>query len=104
MTLQGKTALVTGGSSGIGLAAAKMLRENAARVAITGRSAEKLQAAKAELGNDILAIQADVSSLADLHRMKTILAEEFSTLDILFANAGVAIGTPLATVDVVPSV
>jgi NAD(P)-dependent dehydrogenase (short-subunit alcohol dehydrogenase family) len=99
MILQGKTALVTGGSSGIGLAAAKMLRENGARVAITGRSAEKLQAAKAELGNDILAIQADVSSLADLHRMKTILAEEFSTLDILFANAGVAIGTPLATVD-----
>lgn len=99
MTLVGKTALVTGGSSGIGLAAARMLKDNGARVAITGRSAEKLGAAQAELGDDILTIEADVSSVEDLRRMGERLSAEFTALDIVFANAGTAIGTPLATAD-----
>lgn len=99
MTLTGKTALVTGGSSGIGLAAARMLRDSGARVAITGRSAEKLVAAKAELGHDVLTIKADVSSIDDLRRMGGTIGNEFEGLDIVFANAGVAIGTPLATAD-----
>jgi NAD(P)-dependent dehydrogenase (short-subunit alcohol dehydrogenase family) len=99
MTLKGKTALVTGGSSGIGLAAARMLKENGAQVAISGRSREKLDAAVAELGSDILAIQADVSSLADLGRMKDEIEKRLGSLDIVFANAGVALGTPLATAD-----
>ncbi len=99
MTLGGKTALVTGGSSGIGLAAARMLKDNGARVAITGRSAEKLGAAQAELGDDILTIEADVSSVEDLRRMGERLSAEFTALDIVFVNAGTAIGTPLATAD-----
>jgi NAD(P)-dependent dehydrogenase (short-subunit alcohol dehydrogenase family) len=99
MTLKGKTALVTGGSSGIGLAAARMLKGNGAQVAISGRSREKLDAAVAELGSDILAIQADVTSLADLGRIKDEIGKRFGSLDIVFANAGVALGTPLATAD-----
>jgi len=99
MTLGAKTALVTGGSSGIGLAAARMLKDNGARVAITGRSAEKLGAAQAELGDDILTIEADVSSVEDLRRMGERLSAEFTGLDIVFVNAGTAIGTPLATAD-----
>lgn len=99
MTLKGKRALVTGGSSGIGLAAARLLKENGAQVAISGRSREKLDAAVAELGNDVLAIQADVSSLADLSRMNLEIENAFGSLDIVFANAGVALGTPLASAD-----
>lgn len=99
MTLAGKTALVTGGSSGIGFAAARMLRDRGARVAITGRSAQKLEAAKAELGDGVLAIEADISSVDDLRRMAERVGQEFSALDIVFANAGIAIATPLATAD-----
>lgn len=99
MILETKTALVTGGSSGIGLAAARMLRDNGARVAITGRSQEKLDRAKADLGDGTVAIRADVSSLDDLGRMKTEIERAFGSLDIVFANAGVAAGTPLATTD-----
>lgn len=99
MVLEGKTALVTGGSSGIGLAAARMLHDNGARVAITGRSGEKLAHAVAELGGDVLAIEADVSSLEELRLASGKIRETFGSLDILFANAGVALGTPLATTD-----
>jgi len=97
--LHGKTALITGGSSGIGLAAARMLRDNGARVAITGSSQSKLDRARTELGGDVLAIRGDVAALGDLIRMRNVLEEAFGALDILFANAGVAFGTPIATTD-----
>lgn len=97
--LHGKTALVTGGSSGIGLASARTLRDNGARVAILGSSRTKLEHAVAELGKDVLAVQANVASLDDLGRVRDALKSEFGRLDILFANAGVAFGTPIATTD-----
>lgn len=97
--LDGKTALVTGGSSGIGLAAARMLRDHGARVAIMGRSRDRLEQARADLGGDVVAIQGDVAALDDLVRLRTELEQAFGGLDILFANAGVALGTPVATAD-----
>lgn len=99
MVLKGKTALVTGGSSGIGLAAAKMLVENGARIIIAGRSEEKLASAAAELGGDVVTVAADVTSLSDLAAMRTMIEGTIGSLDIVFANAGVAMGTPLATAD-----
>lgn len=97
--LHGKTALVTGGSSGIGLAAAQMLRENGARVAIMGSSQAKLDRAQATLGGDVRSIRGDVSSLDDLRRLREELEGGFGALDIVFANAGVALGTPIGTAD-----
>jgi NAD(P)-dependent dehydrogenase (short-subunit alcohol dehydrogenase family) len=95
--LTGKTALITGGSSGIGLATAKRLQTEGARVAITGTDAAKLETALAEVGGNTIAIQADVRRLPEIKAMATRVAEAFDTLDILFANAGVAYRTPIAT-------
>ncbi|MFU7019310.1 SDR family oxidoreductase [Pseudomonas aeruginosa] len=97
--LHGKTALVTGGTSGIGLAAARALRDQGARVAILGRSQDKIDQARSALGGDVLALRGDVASLDDLARIRSELEQAFGTLDILFANAGVAFGTPVATTD-----
>lgn len=99
MNLRGKHALITGGSSGIGFATARLFREHGARVAIMGRDDARLAAAKAELGPDVLAIQGDVATRTDLDRSRKILQESFGRLDILFANAGVAMGTPILTTD-----
>ncbi|WP_297443440.1 SDR family oxidoreductase [Acidocella sp.] len=96
--LAGKTALITGGSSGIGLATARLLRAHGARVAIMGRDSARLARAAAELG-DVVTIEGNVASLADLARLRTELENAFGGLDILFANAGTAKATPLATTD-----
>lgn len=97
--LNGKTALITGGNSGIGLATAKRLRAEGARVAITGTDTDKLETARQEIGGDTLAIRADVRSVADLKTMAETVHTTFGKLDILFANAGVAYGTPIGTTD-----
>ncbi len=95
MLLQGKKALITGGSSGIGLATAKLFQAHGARVAITGTDAAKLERARAEIGGDTLAIRADVASLPDLDRMAEEAKAALGTLDIFFANAGAAAATPI---------
>ncbi|KAF1004659.1 MAG: Glucose 1-dehydrogenase [Luteibacter sp.] len=95
MKLEGKTALVTGGSSGIGLATAALFVREGARVAITGRDEAKLAKVAQQLGPAVLPIVADVRSLDDLRRVRGVLETEFNGLDIFFANAGVAFGTPL---------
>jgi NAD(P)-dependent dehydrogenase (short-subunit alcohol dehydrogenase family) len=97
--LTGKTALITGGGSGIGLATAKRLQAEGARVAITGTDAAKLERALAEVGGNTIAIQADVRRLPEIKAMAARVGEAFGTLDILFANAGVAYSTPIATTD-----
>jgi NAD(P)-dependent dehydrogenase (short-subunit alcohol dehydrogenase family) len=97
MTLKDKTALITGGNSGIGFATARLMAAQGARVAITGRDREKLDAAVAELGPNAIGIQADVSDVAAADAMASAVEAAFGKLDIVFANAGVSGPTPLGT-------
>lgn len=101
MRLEGKTALITGATSGIGLATAELFIREGARVAITGRREDKLAAAVKKLGEQAVGIQADVRSAADTRRMASAVSEAFGgrPLDIFFGNAGVAFSTPLLTTE-----
>ena len=94
--LKGKVAVVTGGNSGIGLAAAKRLQEEGARVAISGRSARTLEDAVKSIGNGIVAVQADVAKLEDIDRLYQTVSQKLGRIDVLFVNAGVAKFSPLA--------
>ena len=96
--LSEKIALVTGGNSGIGLATAKAFVREGAKVIITGRNQETLDKAAAELGGETLVIEGDVSDLGHLDDVASQIKEKFGRLDIVFANAGVAIPTPLADI------
>jgi len=95
---QGKVAVVTGGSSGIGLATAKLLAVEGAHVFITGRRAPELDAAVKHIGTNVTALQGDVSKLADLDRLFATVKETKGRIDILFANAGIAEGALLAEI------
>ena len=88
--LNGKTAVITGGATGIGRAAAKRFIEEGAVVFIFGRRQEALDAAVAELGPNARAVKGSVSDEADLDRLYAAVKAERGTLDIVFANAGVA--------------
>jgi NAD(P)-dependent dehydrogenase (short-subunit alcohol dehydrogenase family) len=96
--LEGKVAVVTGGNSGIGLATAKRFHDEGARVAISGRSQKTLDEAVKFLGNDVLAVQADVSKLTDTDKLFTAVRQKFGKIDVLFVNAGVAKFAPLDSV------
>ena len=96
--LEGKTALVTGGSSGIGLATAKRFVKEGAYVFITGRREPELAAAVKEIGGNVTAVRGDVSNLDDLDRLFAQVQREKGRLDIVFANAGVAKYAPLGTI------
>jgi NAD(P)-dependent dehydrogenase (short-subunit alcohol dehydrogenase family) len=93
--LEGKVAVVTGGNSGIGLASAKRLQDEGARVAISGRSQRTLDDASKVLGEDLLAVQADVAKLADADKLFDAVAKKFGKIDVLFVNAGVAEFLPI---------
>src|SRR3984893_3338562 len=93
--LANKTALITGGNSGIGLATAKLFAAEGARVVITGRNKETLEAAAKELGPNALAIVADATDIAATEAAIKQAVAKFGKLDIVFANAGIAGGTPL---------
>jgi len=86
----GKIALVTGGTSGIGLAAAREFVEEGAYVFITGRRETELTAAAADIGRNVTAVQGDVSKTVDLDRLFDQIGREKGRLDVVFANAGVA--------------
>src|SRR5207247_10151000 len=91
---QGKVAVVTGGSSGIGLATAKRFVEEGAFVYITGRRQTELDKAVSLIGHSVTAVQADVSNLADLDRLYDKLASEKGKNDILFAGVGIVDAPP----------
>jgi NAD(P)-dependent dehydrogenase (short-subunit alcohol dehydrogenase family) len=90
--LEGKIALITGGSTGIGLATAKQFADEGAYVYITGRRQPELDAAVASIGSNVTAIQGYVTKLVDLDRIYAQIAKEKGRVDIVFANAG---GSPL---------
>jgi NAD(P)-dependent dehydrogenase (short-subunit alcohol dehydrogenase family) len=88
--LEGKVALVTGGNSGIGLASARRLHAEGARVVITGRNPRTLDSAVGTIGSGTVAIQADVSRPDDIERLFSQLTASVGKVDVLFANAGIA--------------
>jgi NAD(P)-dependent dehydrogenase (short-subunit alcohol dehydrogenase family) len=96
--LDGKIALVTGGTSGIGLATAKQFVREGAYVFITGRRDPELAAAVKEIGINVTAVQGDVSNLGDLDRLVAQIRHEKGKLDIVFANAGVAKHAPFGEI------
>lgn len=98
--LNNKVAVITGGSTGIGLATAKTFLAEGAKVIITGRTQETLDTAVSEIHNDNLtAIQSDTSKLNEIDSLVAQVKEKFGTVDILFANAGIAWFAPIDQVD-----
>lgn len=86
----GKTVVITGGNSGIGLATAKLFHDEGAKVAISGRDQKTLDEAVKTIGNGTLAVKADVSKLADIDKFFNQVVAKFGKIDVLFANAGIA--------------
>src|ERR1700754_3959736 len=93
--LAGKIAVITGGSSGIGLATAKRFVEQGAHVVITGRREKELKEAAALIGRNVTTVAGDVSRLEDLDRLYAVVKEKHGHIDILFANAGAGTIAPL---------
>lgn len=100
MRLNGKVALITGGNSGIGLAASRLFAAEGAKVVITGRNQATLDSVQLELGMNALAMQADVTDHTAVERVISSAVDRFGKLDIVFANAGTAQYTPLGATTV----
>jgi NAD(P)-dependent dehydrogenase (short-subunit alcohol dehydrogenase family) len=98
LKLSGKIALVTGGSSGLGLATAKRFLAEGAELIVTGRREAELGAAVAELGGSTLGVRGDVSSLSDLDSLYATIREKYGRLDVVFANAGGGAFLPLGDI------
>lgn len=95
-TLEGRIAVVTGGSSGIGLAAAKRFVDEGAHVVITGRREKALNEAATLIKKNVTTVVGDVSRLEDLDRLYAVVKEKHGHIDILLANAGAGTVAPLA--------
>ncbi|WP_439364695.1 SDR family NAD(P)-dependent oxidoreductase [Bradyrhizobium sp. DASA03005] len=98
--LQGKTAVVTGGGTGIGLGAAKRFVDEGAFVYLFGRRQEPLDAALAQLGSSARAVKGSVTDLSDLDRLYATVKAECGNVDVLFANAGTGAFAPLGQITV----
>jgi NAD(P)-dependent dehydrogenase (short-subunit alcohol dehydrogenase family) len=96
--LAGKVAVITGGSSGIGLATAKRFVNEGAYVFITGRRMGELDAAVTDIGRNVTGVQSDVSKPADIDKLYTAVKEQKGKLDIVFANAGTGEFAPLGQI------
>jgi len=96
--LEGKTAVITGGTEGIGLATAKLFVEEGAYIFITGRRQKELDEAVKAIGINVSGVQGDVAQLADLDRLYETVSKMKRPIDIVFANAGVGEFVPLGAV------
>jgi NAD(P)-dependent dehydrogenase (short-subunit alcohol dehydrogenase family) len=98
--LEGKVAVITGGSSGIGLATAQRFVDEGAYVFITGRRQNEVDAAVKQIGknNNVTGVQGDVSNLADLDRLYDTVKQQKGRIDVLFANAGIIELAPLGSI------
>src|SRR5260370_746481 len=95
--LEGKVAVITGGSTGIGLAAAKLFVKEGANVFLTGRRQKELDEAVKAIGRNVTGVQGDVAKLADLDRLYETVRVK-GRIDVVFANAGVAEFAPLGSI------
>jgi NAD(P)-dependent dehydrogenase (short-subunit alcohol dehydrogenase family) len=98
MKLQNKIAFITGGTSGIGLEAAKLFRVEGARVVIVGSNATRLEAANKELGGEALLVRADLRKVADIEAAVEQARVKFGRIDVVFANAGASTVAPLEAI------
>jgi len=99
MRLKNKSALITGGTSGIGLATAKLFIAEGARVAVTGRDDSVFEHVKAELGEHALVLKGDVRSIQDMRAIAADVNAQFGGLDVVFANAGWAFPSAVDDID-----
>src|SRR4051794_898675 len=93
--LKGKRALITGGTTGIGLETARLFLKEGARVAITGTNPATLEAARQDLGPDALVLSSDAGNVAAQKALATEIGHHFGQLDVLFVNAGVVVLKPI---------
>jgi NAD(P)-dependent dehydrogenase (short-subunit alcohol dehydrogenase family) len=96
--LEGKIAVITGGTSGIGLATAKRFVSDGAYVFITGLYQKEVDVAVSDIGKNVSGIQSDVSNLADLDKLYDVVKDQKGHIDILFANAGIIQFAPLGKI------
>ena len=99
MRLQNKTALITGGGTGIGLACARLFAKEGARVAIFGRRQHRLDQAQKEIGSGVLAVQGDITQKQDTERLVETAVKQLGKVDILINNAGTFAPSPLHETD-----
>lgn len=85
---EGKIALITGGTTGIGLATARLFINEGARVIVTGRAPATIKSAQAELGENAIVVRSDATSFSDMDTLAALVKETFGKLDVLFVNAG----------------
>lgn len=98
--IENKVVVITGASSGIGEAAAKLLAANGAKVVLSARRAERLQKLSAEIGKNVIFLQSDVSSAEDMRALAALAKETFGKIDVLFANAGIMPGSNMSALKV----